>query len=75
MNTDIYKIDNDGEISFFATYCLPKEQALRSAVLKYLMKRGDSWNYDKIAVPLIKRKDDLYFPFNENSVLFTRDSV
>lgn len=72
MDTEIYKIDNEGEISLFAIYGLSKEQSLKNAVLQYLSKRWDTWNYDKIFVPIKSRNGDYYFPFSDNSMLFTR---
>lgn len=73
--TDIYKLDNEGNMSHLATYSLPKEKALKCAVLQFLHKRWDTWNYDKIDIKLSQSKSTgqfMYF-YDDNSVLFTRN--
>lgn len=73
--TDIYKIDNEGNIAFLATYSLSKEKALKCAVLQFLQKRYNTWNYDKIKIPLhvSKRSGQYMYFYDSNSALYTRN--
>lgn len=70
MFTDIYKISNHGELSFYATYSLHPEEALRCAALQQA-KRFDTWNYQRIYIPITEKDGKFYFFFGDNQVLFT----
>jgi hypothetical protein len=68
--TDIYKLDENGEISFHSSYSLPAEEALKCAAIQ-ITKRFDTWNYQNIFVPIKRIRNQYYFTFGENKALFT----
>jgi hypothetical protein len=71
MNTEIYHINNEGIISFHASYSQPPEMALKCAAIQ-LAKRWDTWNYHKIFVPIKEVNGRFIFNFGNNQAFFTR---
>lgn len=70
--TDIYHIDNNGEIVFHSVYSLPPKEALKCAVLQFIYKNWNTWNYDKVHVPLKEVRGRFIFNFGDNEAFFTK---
>lgn len=69
--TDVYHINDEGVISFHASYSQPPEMALKCAVLQ-LRKNFNTWTYQNIHVPIKTINGRLIYNYGDNQSLFTK---
>lgn len=67
----VYLINNDGEVTEHS-YSLPPIQAIKCAVLQLVKKNFNTWDYDKIDVPIKETVHSYIYPFSDNSAVWVR---
>lgn len=70
-STKVYHADGEG-IEFFAVYTLPPEEAFKCAVLQFVKKTWNTWDYNNKKVPYVETKHSLIYYYGIDEALIVR---
>ena len=70
--TQVYHISSNGTVEEFAAYSLPPKDALKAAYLQKVKNFNNTWDYDKMKVPIVDGAETYQILYGDNEVLAVR---
>jgi hypothetical protein len=68
----VYNMDDNGNITELVSSIQNVKEALKTAYLQHIQKNMNTWNYEKVNVPIGESEKGYYIDHGLNSVLWTR---